>query len=377
MTSKERVIAALNHKESDRVPRGENAFNSVYFEQVMGYKTLCYGGWDELEALWAGNRDKIVADYVDAIVGLTKKMQWDYIRVPVAPKKKDYSGYKRISERLFEDNTGKKFHFNPEAGNVVCPDSYNTDITIDDIVEDPNFSVDECEMEIAKAIIDKLGDTHFIMGRPSIGGTFPYLNTVGMEEYMIRMITEPEFVHKLADIECKKAIAYIDAFMDIGCDGIMVTEDYADNKGITVGVQRYEEFIMPYLKRVCNAVHSRGAYFIKHTDGVMWDILDSFVEMGIDGWHGIQPSAGMDIKRLKEKYEGKLCLFGGMNVETLIAGTPEEVKAEAVYAMKHGAPGGGFVLTGGNILEPGVKPENYYAAIEAWKEFGNYPIKID
>jgi len=379
MNSKERMIAALNHKEPDRVPRGENAFNSVYFQQVMGYKALCYGSWEELEALWAGNRDKVVADYIDAIVALTEKMQWDYIRVPVAPKKKDYTGFKRISEHSFVDNKGKKFHFNPASGNVICPDFSNIDVTsmsIDDLVDDPDFSVDESEMEIARGIIEKLGDTHFIIGRPSIGGTFPFLSTVGMEEYLVRMITDPEFVHKAAEIECKKCIAYINAFMDIGCDAIMVTEDYADNKGLIMGKKRYEEFIMPYLKRVCDAVHKRGGYFIKHTDGLMWDALDSFVEMGIDGWHGIQPSVGMDIKLLKEKYSGKLCLFGGINVETLINGTPDDVRREAIYAIKYGAPGGGFVLTSGNVLEPGVKPENYNAVIDVCREMGTYPISI-
>ena len=107
----------------------------------------------------------------------------------------------------------------------------------------------------------------------------------------------------------------------------------------------------------------------------MWDLLDSFVEMGIDGWHGIQPSIGMDIRLLKEKYAGKLCLFGGLNVETLIAGMPEESYQEAVYAIQHGAPGGGLVLAGGNILEPGTKPENYAAVARAMVEYGHYPIR--
>jgi uroporphyrinogen decarboxylase len=98
--------------------------------------------------------------------------------------------------------------------------------------------------------------------------------------------------------------------------------------------------------------------------------------MGIDGWHGIQPGIGMDIRRIKEKYAGRLCLFGGINVETLIAGTPEEARREALYAMKYGAPGGGLILTSGNILEPGTRVENYEAVTSTWEEFGKYPIDI-
>ena len=56
------------------------------------------------------------------------------------------------------------------------------------------------------------------------------------------------------------------------------------------------------------------------------------------------PDEFMDIKLLKEKYAGKLCLFGGMNVETLISGSIDEITAEVSYAITYGAPGGGLVL---------------------------------
>lgn len=376
MNSKERMIAALSHREGDRVPRGENAFDANFFEQVMGRKTLCYGGWAEKEALWSGQRDQVVADYIDAICSLTLKLGWDYIRVPLAPRKADYSGYRRTGRNTYVDGKGREYHFNPDVGNITYPVHYDTEMTIDDLQDDPDFTVQDCEMEIARGIIDRLGKSHFLIGRPSVGGTFPYIGTIGMEEYLIRMITDPEFIHRLADIECRKSTAYINAFLDLGCDGIMVTEDYADNRGVTTGVARYEEFILPYLKRISDLVHQRGAYFIKHSDGLMWDLLDSFVELGIDGWHGIQPVIGMDISRLKEKYGGRLCLFGGINVETLIAGTPDEARKEALYALKYGAPGGGLVLTGGNILEPGTRAENYQAVTDAWQRYGTYPITI-
>lgn len=375
MNSKERVLAALNHREGDRVPRGENAFDADFYTQVTGRKTLCYAGWEEKEALWSGHRDEVVADYIEAIVSLTQALEWDYIRVPLAPRRQDYTKYHRTGEHTFTDGK-REFHFNPEVGNIVYPAKYEVDMTIDDLPDDVAFTIDDSELDIARGIIERMGKTHFLIGRPSVGGTFPYIGTIGMEEYLVRMITDPEFIHKLAGIENRKSLTYIGAFLDLGCDGIMVTEDYADNRGVTSGYDRYREFIFPYLKNIADLVHSRGSYFIKHSDGLMWDLLDSFVELGIDGWHGIQPVIGMDIRELKARYGGKICLFGGINVETLIAGTPDEARAEAIYALKHGAPGGGLVLTGGNILEPGTRYENYKAVTDAWKEFGAYPIKI-
>ena len=106
--------------------------------------------------------------------------------------------------------------------------------------------------------------------------------------------------------------------------------------------------------RQAAAVHARGGYFIKHTDGNVWTILDALVAAGIDGWHGIQPSIGMDLRLLKERYGDRLCFFGGLNCETLIEGTPEEARAEVRYAIRHAAPGGGLVIATGNVLQPGT-----------------------
>ena len=75
------------------------------------------------------------------------------------------------------------------------------------------------------------------------------------------------------------------------------------------------------------------------------------VEAGIDGWHGIQPSIGMDLKVLKETYGYRLCFFGEVNCETLLACTPEETEIEVRYAIEHAAAGGGLVITCGNVLK--------------------------
>ena len=90
MTPKQRVIAALHHQEPDRVPTGENAVDGRLVEEVLGRSTLYNAGWRELEALWDGRREEIVADYGRAHVELVHVFEWDYVRVPVVPPSKEY-----------------------------------------------------------------------------------------------------------------------------------------------------------------------------------------------------------------------------------------------------------------------------------------------
>ncbi len=374
MKPKERVLAALNHREPDRVPTGENQVDGALVEQILGRSTLYNAGWRELEAVWNGNRDEVVRDYCAAHVGLALSLEWDYVRVPVVPAAIEHRRPKMTGPYSWIDDEGYEVTFNPDAGNIAVRGQF-PDMSIDDLPDpDGRFEVDPAQLEAIRSVVEELGDTHFIVGRSPVDGTFPWDMTVGMEAFLIRMITDPEFVRRAIDVYVNRSIAYIHAMMDAGVDAIMTTDDYSDNRGPMMGETRFRDFILPGLIRQCEAVHSRGGYFIKHTDGNVWTILDTFADIGIDGWHGIQPNIGMDLRILKERYGNTLCFFGGINCETLIEGPPEKAREEARYAIAHAARGGGLVVTTSNVLQPGTQLENYLAVRQAVRDYGRYPL---
>jgi uroporphyrinogen decarboxylase len=118
-------------------------------------------------------------------------------------------------------------------------------------------------------------------------------------------------------------------------------------------------------------VHAKGKYLIKHTDGNVWPILDMMIEAGIDAWQGIQPAIGMTLPRLQERYAGRLCFWGGVDVDTLVAGSEEEVAEQVRVACESAPRDGGLVLTCGNSVMVGVKYSNYMAMLEAAKRYGS------
>jgi uroporphyrinogen decarboxylase len=376
MTSKERVIAALKHIEPDRVPTGENQIDGYLVEQILGHPTLYNTGWKELEALWDGRRDAIVQDYCTAHVETVQALDWDYIRVPVVPPAGEYQRPHMTGKYSWIDERGDEVHMNPDAGNIIIR-SHFPDMRIDDLPDpDEPFEIDPTQLDALRYVVRELGDTHFIIGRSPIDGTFPWELTVGMEKFLMAMITDPEFVRRAAEVYVNRSIEYIKAMLDLGVDAVMTVDDYSDNRGPIMGKKLFQKFILPGIQRQCAAVHELGGYFIKHTDGNVWSILDDLVEIGIDGWHGIQTNIGMDLALLKERYGEKLCFFGGANCETLIAGTPEEVCAEVRYAIHHAAPGGGLIVTNSNVVQPGSRLENYTAMRQAVRDYGRYPISV-
>ena len=376
MKPRDRVIAALRHEEGDRVPTGENAVDYELVERILGHETLYNSRWREWQALWDGRRDEIVADYGSAHVELVRALEWDYVRAPVVPRDIEYHRPQMTGPYSWLDEDGREVHYHPDSGNIAVR-SRTEDVTIDDL-PDPNepFTVDPSELEAVRHVVQELGETHFVIGRSPIDGTFPWQETGSMEQFLLSMIIDPEFVHRATEVYVNRSIIYIEAMLDAGCDAIMTTDDYSDNNGPIMGPDRFREFILPGLIRQSEAIHERGGYFIKHTDGNVWSILDTFVEAKVDGWHGIQPSIGMDLRLLKERYGDDLCFFGGVNCETLVAGTPQEAQKEMRYAIQHAAPGGGLVAATGNVLQPGTKLENYMAARQATRDYGSYPIRV-
>ena len=372
MKPRERIIAALEHREADRVPTGENQADPQLAEEILGRPSLANSGRAEREALWDGERESLVADYCAISRDLPLALGWDYVRVPSMPADVKHKRPRMTGPYAWIDEDGYEVAINPDVGNVVVREEF-PDMGIDDLPDrDAPFEIDPSELDVVHRVVETMKETHFIVGRVPVDGTFPWAETIGMEDFLVRMVTEPDFVRRATDVYVSRSIAYIDAFLDAGVDAIMTTDDYSDNRGPIMGLDRFREFVLPGLQRQCEAVHRGGGYFVKHTDGNTWPILDAFVELGIDAWHGIQPDIGMDLKLVKERYGSHLCLFGGVNCATLIEGTPRTAREEVRYAIEHAAPGGGLVITCGNVLQPGTQLANYQAARQAVDEFGRY-----
>jgi uroporphyrinogen decarboxylase len=366
MLPKERVVAALEHRSFDRVPVGEIGVDYPITDRALGGETLYRAKWREYEAYWQGRRDEIVASYKRDIVALARQFEWDVVPAPlVPPRRPTYEPPQFLGKYRWRTADGSEWVYSPltegHAIRVKFPE-----MTIDNIPQPQ--PLEESELEVAEHIVKELGGTHFILGRPAVDGTFPYDDTVGLQEFLIRMISDPDFVTQAIAAYTERTLIEQNALLDLGCDAVLPGSDYCGTNGPMMSPDHFRQFIFPALKRLCDETHARGKYLIKHTDGVTWKILPMMIEAGSDGWHGIQPSIGMELAKLNEMYGDDLCFFGGVDCDTLVAGTPEEVRQEVWYAVRHAGRTGGLVLTSSNTLMVGVKYENYLAMLQAARE---------
>jgi uroporphyrinogen decarboxylase len=340
-------------------------------DQVIGKKTLYRGKWRELLALWDGRRDDIARDYGEDVCDLALALEWDYFGVQPSPiKRKTYPKPEFLGTYEWKDGAGRIWKFSPESEGHPLVVKYPT----------PDFEaiynlplMDDSQFESFERAVKRLGKTHFIVARlPE--ATFPWESTVGMEEYLVMMLQEPEVIEKILAAYGRRAVDAIRKLGQIGVDAVSDGDDYCDNRGPISGDELFVRFTLPALKRIVQAAHDNKMYFVKHSDGNQYSILPHFIEAGVDAWQGIQTRIGMDFKVLKEKFGDRISFFGGANCETMITDTVEDIEKEVRYAISTAGKGGGLAISSSNTLMVGSKLENVKAIYHAAKRFGKYPL---
>lgn len=108
MTSKERVLKALDREEPDRVPVGEWGIDHDTVEKVIGHETYWRARAKETKDLWRGKRDEVVESYKKDLVELIEKLDHDLVPVHlVPPKGLAPSKVKQIDEDTWKDEEGR------------------------------------------------------------------------------------------------------------------------------------------------------------------------------------------------------------------------------------------------------------------------------
>lgn len=185
---------------------------------------------------------------------------------------------------------------------------------------------------------------------------------------------DPEFIEKVIEELTEFNIEIIEKLADTGADLIVSGGDFCEEKGPLVPTKYFKQIIFPNLEKQVKAAHENGIRFVKHTDGNVNPLLDDLAEI-VDGVHSLDPTAGVDIGEVKEKYGQDLALMGNVSVDNLANNTPEQIEEETKLCIKKGSPGGGHILSSSNSWAAGAKLENCLKMVKTGKKYGKYPIQ--
>ncbi|HEY3397971.1 MAG TPA: uroporphyrinogen decarboxylase family protein [Armatimonadota bacterium] len=190
----------------------------------------------------------------------------------------------------------------------------------------------------------------------------------GMENLFMDMVENPGFVDDLFDALCERNIAMVQEARRFDLDGVQFGDDWGQQQGMLMGPRLWRRFIRPRLERMYAAVHDAGRFVLIHSCGNITEVLPDLIEIGLDCFNPFQPEV-MDVYAVKRGFGDRLSFFGGVSTQRLLPyGTPAQVKAEAHRLMTEIGRGGGYILAPAHAIPRDAPPENLVALIEAVNE---------
>ncbi|MCE5276763.1 MAG: uroporphyrinogen decarboxylase family protein [Planctomycetaceae bacterium] len=383
MIPRERVLAALEHREGDRIPWGEHFIDYNVYEDILGRPTLVHSKFRETQAYWDGRRDDIVADYIRDGGDLIRALDMDIYTVGMmAPKGYAPKPLKRIDHETFEDEGGNLHRISATTHDLrpwkIKPNTAYQPPTLEGLQQqidqfDPNAIGDPADScwDWVRAAVAEMKPTHYIvllcgdLEWPTFGAN--------EEEGWMNLILQPEICRKICQLRQLHLTREVKLFAMLGVDGIMPCGDLGSSTSLMASPQIYRDMVLPVHQAHVAAAHAAGLHVLKHCCGHVWPIIDDLADT-YDAYEGIQASAGMDIAALKQRVGDRLCLWGGIWHEHIIAGGIDDIRADAAHAFANAAPGGGFIMGSTHSIAVGAKAANVLEMKRLVNDWGRYPL---
>ena len=196
-------------------------------------------------------------------------------------------------------------------------------------------------------------------------------------EWYMSLNSRRDFVHRLYARQTEIALGNLERVHRRIGDAVDVVflcgTDFGTQTSSFCSVATFRELWLPYYARLCGWIHAHTSWKVfKHSCGSVERFFESFVDAGFDIANPVQCSArGMEPEHLKAKYGDRLVFWGGGvdTQQTLPFGTPAEVREQVLRRCEIFAPGGGFVFNAIHNIQAGTPVANIAAMFDAVREF--------
>lgn len=355
MTSRQRVEAALNHKEPDRTPIFEYHLYAPSSDTFLGRPY--FGDWSRWPEVVQefGFAESVRRQAVDR-VELARMLGHDML-------------YVRPSNRPVPGQRGP-FHVESSCG-ALDGDPVKRVIERNKRTSEMDFRHSEESMaiyDLLRAEMDK-----YDMDLPILVPAYAH-GCCTDTDLMMTMKLEPEVAHEHFHIATWRSIAAAEQYMAWGHKIIGVGGDFAADNPI-ISAEMYRTFIVPEVAKVSRRIHELGGWAINASDGNLWYVIeDYFFGCEADGCIEVDYRAGMDLRKLKPLYGDRITFFGNIDCAGILSfGTPEQVHKHTLEVIEAGLGNGGHILCASNAVISSVPYENYIEVVRAYRNYFGLP----
>lgn len=337
LTSRERVLRAIDHQESDRLPRGFSASPAISgaLQRIWGL--------DDAEAL----RQRLKVDLQVVSMGYNN---------PYTDGRSIY-GWGAVGATSFTS-----YHPLANATSVADVEAHQW--------PDPDWAdIDAFRRDVIAA--RRTGRAVVASSWGSIFGEAYRL--MGMDNFMASLVLYPEVVaaiiQHLTDFFLevdRRAFTVCRGLIDISFHG----NDFGTQRGLLFRRPMWQQFFAKPIKELLDQCHGFGLRTMYHSCGSVRELIPDLIASGVDVLDPVQATAaGMDPMELKTCFGNQIAFHGGISVQkTLALSTPEEVRIHVKEVCSIMRPGGGYIFDSDQSITEDTPIENVvamYDTIEA------------
>ncbi len=377
MKPRERVRAALEHREPDRVPTALGG-GPYGITDDLYLKLLDRFGLDRsVQPFRQGHNISYMDDRVLDRLAVDTRYVWP-THSPTSPI------YPTDDPAALVDSFGQRWlrafpYFYADTG--ILRDKELDDI--DRLVTWPDTTDPRWMASVReRAQLLRESSDYFVIGRmvTSHGPFQTACDLRSTDQFLMDLALNPEFAHALLQRVTDTIDGLLKRYLEAGGQYLDMVElpgdDYASNTNTLVSMGTFRQFFKPHLKRLVETVKSYrdDLRVMFHSDGMVATLLPELIEIGVDVVHPLEPVPKMDLAKIKADFGDQLSFLGAIDISHAMPSTVEAVTQEAKLRISQLARGGGYILAPSNHLQPDVPPENVVALFEAARRFGRYPL---
>jgi uroporphyrinogen decarboxylase len=382
MTSRERVLKALNFQEPDRVPIDLGGYQTGIHK--LAYKHLID---------YLGIKDEIVT--LDAVQQLAKPCEALLKRFHVDTRYVTAHGPDGFDGSIKQNiRNGKLWHDLKDEFGVIwsMPDDQQNymdisfhplaNATIKDIEKYPFPKGNDPTRftGVREQALKMRNETDYAISTGIGGVVYEYCWYMrGLEQWFMDTLTDESFCEAILDQTLRYWMDYHTGFMkEVGdiVDIVMIGDDLAGQTGPLFSPDFYRRIVKPRQKKLVQHIKSlTKAKIWYHTCGSCIEYIPDLIDNGIDILNPVQTSAlNMDPAALKKKFGKNLVFWGGGidSQHTLPFSNPDEIKEEVKRNLGIFKPNGGYIFNNIHNIQGDIPPQNIVAMYDAAFEYGKY-----
>ena len=355
MTSRERVVAALNFEAPDRLP-------------------VCDALWDGLQPDW-------IQEGMPAGVLPADHFGWDIesMFIDASPRFETVVRSRQDGWITFEDRAGYTIskadgrsgtlHFLDHK--TKTREDWERETKPRMILDDPSGTsrIDAasyfCHLDSyptwaeAKAKFDRIYARGRFVQFTAYGPWEATWRHHAMEVLLVDVMDQPDWCAEMFSTYTTLLIAVLQRGVDAGMkpDGLFLVEDLAFKTSLLVSPRTWDALLRPCYERLSHFLRSHGIRFLMHTDGRIWELLPRLIEVGVEALNPFECAAGMDVAELRRQHPRAMTCYGNISAQNLLGerrALEQELERKIPFARD-----GGFIMHSDHSIPFGVHYEQY------------------